>query len=151
MAQHQDSIARVFERGAASVAYIATRSVWLLAVPILAISILRDGRQFAGGFVRVADLGREHAVVERIVRRIDGMLAKYVRAQLGIAGLSFAFYSTAMLLLGFPYAFVVGLFGGLLEFLPAVGWATSALTILTIGFLTTLIGSGWLYCSASGG
>jgi predicted PurR-regulated permease PerM len=41
-----------------------------------------------------------------------------------------------MLTLGFPYAIALGLVGGALEFLPAVGWVASAAAILTIGFLT---------------
>jgi predicted PurR-regulated permease PerM len=64
------------------------------------------------------------------------MLAKYVRAQLALAGLSFVFYSVSTLALGFPYAIALGLVGGALEFLPAVGWVASAAAILTIGFLT---------------
>jgi predicted PurR-regulated permease PerM len=41
-----------------------------------------------------------------------------------------------MLILGFPYAIAMGVLGGALEFLPAVGWVASAAAILTIGFLT---------------
>jgi predicted PurR-regulated permease PerM len=64
------------------------------------------------------------------------MLAKYIRAQLALAGLSFVFYSVSMLVLKFPYAIVLGALGGVLEFLPAVGWIASAAAILTLGFLT---------------
>src|SRR5262249_24968143 len=45
-------------------------------------------------------------------------------------------YSISMLLLRFPYAIALGALGGVLEFLPAVGWIASAAAILTIGFLT---------------
>ena len=64
------------------------------------------------------------------------MLGKYIRAQLALAGLSFIFYTLCMLVLGFPYAIALGILGGALEFLPAVGWIASAAVILTIGFLT---------------
>ena len=47
-----------------------------------------------------------------------------------------------MLVLGFPYAFALGALGGVLEFLPAVGWIASAAMILTIGFLTH---SHWIW------
>jgi predicted PurR-regulated permease PerM len=70
------------------------------------------------------------------------MLAKYVRAQLALAGLSFGFYSLSMLLLKFPYAIALGLMGGVLEFLPAVGWIASAAVILTTGYLTH---SHWIW------
>jgi predicted PurR-regulated permease PerM len=136
LARNHDFIARLFERGAASAAYIAESAIWLFVIPILAIFILRDGRQVAHGIVDAVGRGRDHTRFKQILAQVDSMLAKYVRAQLALAGLSFVFYSASMLLLGFPYAIALGLVGGALEFLPAVGWVASAAAILTIGFLT---------------
>src|SRR5260370_11021103 len=89
LARHQDLIARVFERGATSVAYVAASSIWLFAIPILAIFILRDGRRISEAFTESV---KSHPLAERILHRIDRMLAKYIRAQLALAGLSFVFY-----------------------------------------------------------
>jgi len=136
LVRHQDVIARLFERGATSVAYLAATSIWLFAIPILAIFILRDGRQIAETIIEATKSQGDESRVERILRHIDRMLAKYIRAQLALAGLSFVFYSVSMLVLGFPDAIALGLLGGTLEFLPAVGWIISAGAILTIGFLT---------------
>ena len=136
LVRHQDVIARVFERGATSVAYLAATSIWLFAIPILAIFILRDGRQIAETIIEATKSQGDESRVERILRHIDRMIAKYIRAQLALAGLSFLFYSVSMLALGFPDAIALGLLGGALEFLPAVGWIISAGAILTIGFLT---------------
>ncbi len=135
LVRHQDVIARLFERGATSVAYLAASSIWLFAIPILAIFILRDGRRISENLIEsVKSRGNRRA--ERILGNIDRMLAKYIRAQLSLAALSFLFYSVSMLVLGFPDAVALGLLGGALEFLPAVGWIISAGAILTIGFLT---------------
>jgi len=136
LAGKNDFIARVFERGAASAAYVAASAVWLFAVPILAIFILRDGRHLVDTIFEAVERRRDLTRAKRIVRQVDVMLAKYVRAQLALAGLSFIFYSISMLLLGFPYAIALGALGGVLEFLPAVGWIASAAAILIIGFLT---------------
>lgn len=141
LARHQDVIARIFERGATSVAYVAASSIWLFVIPILAIFILRDGRRISEMLIEsVKSRGDPRA--QRILRHIDTMLAKYIRAQLALAGLSFVFYSISMLVLGFPDAIALGLLGGALEFLPAVGWIVSAGTILAIGFLTH---SHWIW------
>jgi predicted PurR-regulated permease PerM len=45
---------------------------------------------------------RDQAAVKRILLQVDTMLAKYIRAQLALAGLSVVVYSASMLLLGFP-------------------------------------------------
>ncbi len=141
LARHQDVIARLFERGATSAAYVAASSIWLFVIPILAIFILRDGRRISESLIEsVKSRGNPRA--ERILGNIDRMLAKYIRAQLSLAALSFLFYSASMLVLGFPDAVALGLLGGALEFLPAVGWIVSAGTILTIGFLTH---SHWIW------
>ena len=77
--------------------------------------------------------------------QVDTILAKYIRAQLALAGLSFVFYTVGMLVLGFPYAVALGILGEALEFLPAVGWIASAAAILTVGFLTH---GHWLWMAA---
>lgn len=144
LGRHQDVIVRLFERGATSVANVAASSIWLFAIPILAIFILRDGSRISEtlieGFKSRGDLR-----AERILRHIDRMLAKYIRAQLALAGLSLVFYSVCMLVLGFPDAIALGLVGGVLEFLPAVGWIVSAGVILTVGFLAH---SHWIWMAA---
>jgi predicted PurR-regulated permease PerM len=136
LARNHDFLARVAERGAASVAYVAASAVWFFVIPILAIFILQDGRPMADAFINAVGQRGDRTVVKRILGQVDTMLAKYIRAQLALAGLSCVFYSVCMLLLRFPYAIALGLLGGVLEFLPAVGWIASAVAILTIGFLT---------------
>jgi predicted PurR-regulated permease PerM len=136
LTQHQGFITRAFERGSASLAYVAGRTIWFFVIPILAVFILRDGRQLENDIVDAFARGEKEPRIKRIMARVDAMLARYIRAQLALAGLSFVFYSASMLVLKFPYALALGLLGGTLEFLPTVGWIASATTILTIGFLT---------------
>jgi len=144
LARHQDLIVRLFEHGATSVANVAASSIWLFAIPILTIFILHDRNRISETLIE-AFKSRGHLQSEQILGHIDRMLAKYIRAQLALAGLSFVFYSVCMLVLGFPDAIALGLVGGVLEFLPAVGWVVSAGAILTVGFLTH---SHWIWMAA---
>ena len=136
LSHHHDWVTTIVERGAASAIHVAASATWLFVVPILAIFILRDRRQLEAAIIQTLGQGRAQASLKRILDQINSVLAKYIRAQLALAGLSFLFYSVAMLALKFPYAVALGFFGGVLEFLPAIGWVASAATILTIGFLT---------------
>jgi predicted PurR-regulated permease PerM len=142
LARHHDFIVRAFEQGAEVAAYAVASTIWLFAIAILAIFILQDGRRMAEALVTAAAQRGNGPRLRRILQRVDTMLAKYVRAQLALAGLSFGFYSLSMLLLKFPYAIALGLMGGVLEFLPAVGWIASAAVILTAGYLTH---SHWIW------
>jgi predicted PurR-regulated permease PerM len=103
---------------------------------------LQDGRRVANALVEAAAQRGNSQRLRRILQRVDTMLARYVRAQLALAGLSFVFYSLSMFALKFPYAIALGLMGGVLEFLPAVGWIASAAVILTTGYLTH---SHWIW------
>ena len=142
LAHHRDLIARSFEGMASSATYVAGSAIWLLAVPILAIFILRDGRPRADVLIK-ATVHRENATPGmRILERVDSMLARYTRAQSALAGLSFLFYGVCLLAFRFPYAMALAALGGVLEFLPAVGWIISAAAILTVGFLTH---SHWIW------
>jgi predicted PurR-regulated permease PerM len=142
LVRHHDVIMRVFERGAESAAYVTASAFWLFAIPILGFFILRDARQMTEATIEAAARRGDPTRVRRILRHVDTMLAKYIRAQLALAGLSFVFYSLSMLVLRFPYAIVLGFLGGVLEFLPAVGWIVSGVAILMIGFLTH---SHWIW------
>jgi len=145
LAGNRGLIGHFFERAAGSLAYLATSTIWLFVVPILAIFILLDGRRVVDQIIKAATHRSDQAKVERIVSQVDTMLAKYIRAQLALAGLSFVFYTASMLILGFPYAVALGVLGGALEFLPAVGWIASAAAILTMGFLTH---AHWIWMAA---
>lgn len=116
--------------------------IWPFAIPVLAIFLLQDGRQVMDAFIEAGEQLGDGIRVKRILQQVDTMLARYIRAQLALTGLSFVFYSVAMLLLGFPYALALGILGGVLEFLPALGWIASAVVILTTGFLTH---SHWIW------
>jgi predicted PurR-regulated permease PerM len=142
LTRHHDAIARVFERVAEFAAYVAASAVWIFAITILAIFILRDGRQIADAIINAAEQRGNGTLLRRVLQQVDTMLGKYVRAQLALAGLSFVFYSVSMLVLRFPYAIAIGVLGGILEFLPTVGWLASAAVILTVGFLTH---SHWIW------
>jgi predicted PurR-regulated permease PerM len=145
LAGHQNFIASTFEHVAASAAYAVASAIWLFAIPILALFFLQDGRQMADALIEAVEQRGHGTRFKRILQRVDTMLAKYIRAQLGLAGLSFVFYSGSMLVLRFPYAIALGVLGGVLEFLPAVGWIASAVAILTVGFLTH---SHWIWMAA---
>jgi predicted PurR-regulated permease PerM len=142
LARHHDFLRQAFERGAASIAYIAASAIWLFAIPILAVFILLDGRQMVDAIIQAGERRGDLTVLKRILQQVHTMLAKYIRAQLALAGLSFGFYSLSMLILRFPYAIALGGLGGVLEFLPTVGWVASAVAILTVGFLTH---SHWIW------
>jgi len=117
-------------------AMLLTNTVWLIVIPILAIFFLRDARGFADSVIQIAERSQQRLFLSRIVEDLNLMLAGYIRAQIILAGLSLVVYSVVLLLLRVPYAIILGLLGGAMEFIPVAGPLVAALVIFGVAFLT---------------
>jgi predicted PurR-regulated permease PerM len=115
---------------------VLANAVWLIIIPILAIFFLRHGRGFADSLIQVAERRRQRQLLGSIVEDLNMMLAGYIRAQLILAGLSLVVYTVVLLLFRVPYAIILGLLGGAMEFIPFAGPLVAALVILGVAFLT---------------
>jgi predicted PurR-regulated permease PerM len=135
LAQHGTQVSSGVERLFQAAGAAAQNVGWLLLTPIIAIFFLTNRSALIDRTVDLFAGRRERSTVRQTVEQIDTLLAQYTRAQLLLAGLSSLFYSASMLLLGFPYPLALGLVGGALEFLPAVGWVLAAALILISGWL----------------
>jgi predicted PurR-regulated permease PerM len=142
LVQHRTDIqgfARALERS------IPTAIAGLVVIPILALFFLSDGANLANSLIRLASTRDNLEAVQSLADDLNVMLQHYIRAKVILAGLSFIYYSAAMLALGFPHALALGLLGGILEFIPAAGWMISATAIISAGVLTH---SHWTWMAA---
>ncbi len=137
LARHRVDI-QAFVRGADQYISNAAQVVgWMVLIPVLAIFFLRDGDHIMDAFLVLFPAARRPGV-RAVAGELHLMLTSYIRAQVAICGLSFLFYAAAMLLLRFPHAIALGVFGGVLEFIPVVGWITTAGAILSVGVVNHL-------------
>ena len=109
---------------------------YLLLIPILAIFFLRDGPRIVDVLIRLLFPADRHPKIHALVTELHLMLTQYIRVQLLLCLLSFVFYSAAMLVLRFPHAIVFGILGGLLEFIPVVGWTSTFAAVVSVGILS---------------
>lgn len=109
---------------------------WLLLIPVLAIFFLRDGDHITDLLIRMFFPPDRRPRIRAVANALHIMLTQYVRDQVLLCGLSFVFYAAAMLLLGFPRAIALALLGGLLEFIPAVGWLSTFAAITSVGIVS---------------
>jgi predicted PurR-regulated permease PerM len=113
----------------------AEHSGLLLMVPIVAIFFLNNRSALIDSAIDFFARRRDRAIIKTTIEQIDAALAQYARAQLTTAGLSAVFYSGAMTVLGFPYPLALGIVGGVLEFVPMIGWIVATAAMLTSGWL----------------
>lgn len=72
--------------------------------------------------------------ITRLVWQVVEKLGGWLRGQLVLGLIIAVLYFIAFVLIGLPYALLLALFGGLLEFIPYVGPLISAIPVLFIAF-----------------
>jgi len=117
----------------------------LLLIPILAIFFLRDGDHIADVLIQLFFPLSRRPRIRAVASELHIMLTSYIKAQVLLCDFSFLFYSAALLLLRFPHAIALGVLGGLLEFVPVVGWITTFAAIVSVGIVSH---SHWIWMAA---
>jgi predicted PurR-regulated permease PerM len=88
-------------------------------------------------------LPRRHApAVRRIASEVDRVLAGFVRGQFTVCLILGTFYALALLAIGLNFGLVVGLFAGLISFIPFVGSLVGGL--LSIGIALAQFWGDWV-------
>ena len=117
----------------------------LVLIPLLAIFFLRDGDHIADVLIQLFFPRDRQPRIRAVANELHIMLTRYIRAQVLLCGLSFMFYAAAMLLLRFPHTIALAVLGGLLEFIPAVGWMSTFAAIISVGVVNH---SHWIWMAA---
>lgn len=118
---------------------------WLALIPVLALFLLRDGNRIAEGAIQTFFPQKHQQSARMIAYQIHAILASYIRAQVLLCFFSLAFYTTVLLIFRFPHAIALGILGGILEFVPVIGWMSTAALIIGIGMANDL---HWVWMTA---
>ena len=120
---------------AASLAEPAQHVWWLVLIPILSVFFLKEGEKIEQGAVGVGRTAVERGLIRGMLEQINVMLGSYIRAQIILAALTLTAYTLVLSLMRVPYSVILGPIGGFLEFIPIVGPAVGAATIVIISVL----------------
>lgn len=137
LSDHRQEMLHWAGRAGSYVASLVANAIWLILVPILAIFFLRDGRAFADSLVEVVDRRRQRQFLSALLDDLDTMFAHYIRAQLILTALTMVVFTVVLALMGLSYGIVLGVLGGVLEFIPLVGPLVAAALILGVAFFTS--------------
>jgi predicted PurR-regulated permease PerM len=123
--------------------FALTHGVWLVLIPILAFFLLKDADSFRRSALRMLPRGRLRWRGDEFFQDVNSALAAYIRAQLIACLLIGVLCTVGFMLLGVPYALVLGILAGVLEFIPLAG-------PLTVGVIATLVASFYSFGTAVG-
>lgn len=106
----------------------------LALVPVVIFYLLLDWN----GLVERLDKAVPRAWLDKVrsmARDIDGVLSNFLRGQFLVMLALAAYYSVALAIAGLPSAVTIGIFTGLLIFVPYLGFATGFLLALMVALL----------------
>ena len=106
----------------------------LFITPVVAFYLLADWE----GMVRKADdlLPRPHqAEIRGVLREIDQAMAGVIRGQGSVILVLCIYYSTALTLTGLNFGLAIGLIGGMLSFIPYVGFLIGFALSMTVALV----------------
>lgn len=92
----------------------------IVVTPVVAFYLLLDWDNM---IARIDDLlPREHApTIRRLAGNVDRVLDGFVHGQLSVCLILGSFYALALMLIGLPFGLLIGLFAGLISFIPFIG------------------------------
>lgn len=105
---------------------------WLILVPILAFFFLKDAETFRRSVLHMLPQGRIRWRGDEFFQDVNSTLAAYIRAQLTACLLIGTVCTLGFLLIGVPYALVLGVVAGMLEFIPLLGPVVVAVLAITV-------------------
>jgi predicted PurR-regulated permease PerM len=127
-----------------SLAVQATKLPWLLMTPILALFMLKDAGSIRKVIVSALPFQlrlRSH----RLFEDLNAMLAAYVRAQLVACVLVGSLCGVGFAVIGLPYALLLGVLAGAMEFIPMVGPSLLAVTALIVALVHAPVTALWTF------
>ena len=138
-----DTIQAILERiyGSLKIGGVALvgLAVNLMLAPVVMFYLLLD---WHGMMARLGGIVPRpwHAKLIGIASDIDAVLSQYLRGQILVMAILAAYYCVALWLAGIPSALSIGVFTGLLIFIPYLGYATGLILALLVA---TLQFAGW--------
>jgi predicted PurR-regulated permease PerM len=114
-------------------------------IPILSIFLLADGRRLADMVLATFATENNLERLQSLSLELNRVLRHYIRAKMTLVGLSLTYVSVSLFVLRYPHALALGILAGVLEFIPIVGWITTATTIIGYGMLTH---NHWIWMAA---
>jgi predicted PurR-regulated permease PerM len=102
-----------------------------MLVPILGFFLLKDARPLRDLALQILPPGRLRSRGVKFLGELNATMAAYIRAQVTACLLIGVVCTLGFVLIGIPYAIVLGIAAGLLEFIPLAGPLTVGLVAAT--------------------
>jgi predicted PurR-regulated permease PerM len=123
--------------------HAAGNLIYVVVVPIFSFLMIRQAQAIEDFFATLAR--RQHGMVwTKIVRDLNFLLSRYVRALALLSLAALVVYGVVLSLLGAPFALLLAGVAGLLEVIPVFGPLAAGIAILTVALFNGYPHVWWL-------
>ena len=95
--------------------------LYIILVPILSFFFLLDAKQIRASLLEMFHDDDQRRLLQKFMEEVHKLLGHYIRALFGLATAAFIFYALFFEIAGVPYALLLALIAGVLEFIPVAG------------------------------
>ncbi len=134
----QDGLVATVRTISSTVSFI----IGLVVIPFWLFYILLDESQVKSGVMRALPL-QLRSDVSCMARLIDDVLSAYIRGQLLLCLFVGTMATISLLIIGVPFALLLGLIAGILELLPYVGPILGAIPAVVVALLSEPSSALW--------
>jgi len=107
--------------------------IYVVIVPVLAFLCLKDGAMVRQHMLGLLEPGPQRKLLDDILADMDLVLAHYMRALVLLAVNAFLCYSIFLTAMSVPFAILLAVLAGTLEFIPMVGPLAAGVVVLVVG------------------
>jgi predicted PurR-regulated permease PerM len=115
---------------------VARNLIFVVIIPVLGFFFLKDAGLMRQHILDLVEEGPRRALLDDVLADTHLLLAHYMRAMLLLSLGTFTVYSVVFSVMGVPYAILLGLLGGVMEFIPTIGPVVAGLTILLVAVVS---------------
>ena len=115
---------------------VARNLIFVVIIPVLGFFFLKDAGLMRQHILDLVEEGPRRALLDDVLADTHLLLAHYMRAMVLLSLGTFTVYSIFFSILGIPYAILLGLLGGVMEFIPTIGPVVAGLTILLVAVVS---------------
>lgn len=124
-------VTTMLDRVVSSLAHIPS----LLIVPVLSFYFLKDREYFSQILKNIIPLNSRRHILQ-VAFEVNHILHQFIRGELFIAAVVSSMATIGYLLIGLPYALVLGVIAGIFEFIPYFGPWLGAIPAVVIAYIS---------------
>jgi predicted PurR-regulated permease PerM len=122
------------------VAFIVESIAWIVFIVIISIYLIKESKSILAWFEHLIPPSGRYDY-KYILNEANIIWSAFFRGQLLLAFLVSIIITVEGLILGLPFALLMGIFAGILEFLPSIG---HGIWLVIASLLALILGSSWL-------